>query len=327
MCAALPRRRRIPRSRANAWSPWAGQDLRTLCALATDIKTGYDVVEWAPHFTRVTRWDIFFTLDCHMLLALLRAPTQRHVQAPDLDLSQDHSRQACPWETLTVRHLGNAGHLLRLPGGVGHVVVTESLGLSAITEEELGVVVEQWCAPGQLRAEVGSPPDAATVLGAEEAQGGFFRLALQSAGAVTAHAALLRSTVLPQGGGPRTLWLECGWAVDIAHTLQHLAPLLAGTRVRTLCTSPAMAYGRVECVLSALPACITCAHLLVGTAEQAGRVLSGPAATHPLRLVAVLRKDHFGHELTEGKLEKLRELCAAHQPLVQLEVRYWGGVR
>ncbi len=299
---------------------WVAQDLGALCALATEVRSRHHVAEWAPHFTRVTRWDLDgCALSSSDLQALLRAPSLRHVQAINLDLSQDHSQQRCQWEALEVRRLDCVGELLRVPSGVGRVVVAERLTLRTLDQQQMAAVLQRWGAPGQLRVKVDTPPSDATVkrwcLSEEEAQEGFFALEVQSAAVGGSHAALLRSTVLPQGGGPCTLALTLGEDCPVAPTLQQLAPLLAGTRVRTLCVGVSQESGPVRGILSALPASITRARLHFGV-HQARAVLSGPAATHALRLVVLLR---CGGQFAEQQ-RKLQKLCAAHQPLVRLEV-------
>ncbi len=309
--------------------PWAVRDLGALCALATDVASSDDAVEqWAPRFTRVTRWDLLDNLDSRALQALLRAPSLRHVQARNLSLDQDLSQQQCQWEALEVQQLEDACHLLRLPSGVGRVAVTQGFTLHHVigvqSQQQLAAVLQRWCAPGRLRVEVDKPPPANAAefwrLGAEEAQGGFFRLAVPSEGAATAHAPLLQRTVLPQGGGPRTLWLSVRGPYNLVPVVQELASLLAGTHVRALCTSMSWEIVGVWDLLSTLPACITSLHVRMSSVEHAREVLSGPAATHPLRLALVVRPLVASWSGGVVEQRELRELCAAHQPLVRLEV-------
>ncbi len=312
-----------------ASQPWAVRDLGALCALATEVISRAHVEDWAPHFTRVTRWDAIRYLGSGALLALLRAPSLRHIQAFGLRLDQDHSQEACRWETLEVRTLDDARQLLRLPSGVGRVVVTESFTLPDVDpdqQEEMAAVLQRWGAAGRLQA-AGSPPHEWQFphwrLGEEEAQGGFFKLVMAHADAVADHALLLRRTVLPQGGGPLTLELSLEQGCPVAPTLQQLAPLLVGTCVRTLCLRldediDDDEEDELPNVLSAVPATITCIHLRMLSVHRAWEVLSGPAATHALRVVAMLVLEPVDPEAL-GE-QDLRELCAAHQPLVQLEV-------
>ncbi len=299
----------------------AVRDLGALCALAAEVTTGHHIEEWAPHFTRAARWDMHAYLESRTFQALLRAPNLRHVQAQQLGLGQDHSQQRCQWETLTVKELDGVQHLLRLPSGVGRVVVTERLSLPiAVTER--AALQQQWCAPGRLRLEVDTPPDDTMIecwrLGAEEARGGFFGLNAQNEGVLAACASLLRQMVLPPGGGPCTLELLQPLDAYMERTIQQLAPLLVGTRMRTLCTMAGLFDVRgLRGVLVALPACITCLHLRAFSVEHAREVVSGPAATHALRLVVVMELHSSDPDAEE---RELRELCAARQQLVRLEV-------
>ncbi len=307
---------------------WAVRDLGTLCALATDVRSREHTEEWASRFTHATRWDVCRPLISRTLQALLQLPHLRHVQTPDLDLSQDHSQQQCLWETLTLTHLGDVQQLLRLPSGVGRVVVTERVSLLGVDEQErTAAALLRWCAPGRVRVEVDAPPTDAKVkrwcLDAEDEQGGFFQLWVDRAGAVAAHASLLRRTVLPQGGGPRTLELQVSLEGAAAtQLLQQLAPLLAGTRVRTLCMHICRDEGHwtggsIEFHLSALPATIACFRLILDSVEQAREVMAGEKATHDLRLVVLLMSWDAEEE------RELRGLCTACQPLVRLEVGSW----
>ncbi len=296
------------------------RDLGALCALATEVRVSQRVEQWAPHLPNVTRWDVgSHELDSPRLQALLQVPSVRHVQALDLSLDEDHSQLPCQWETLTVGCLDELDQLLLLPSGIGRLVLKEFDCLEIEQQlEHVEAVLQRWGA-GRLQAGVDTPPHDEEVerwcLGAEGARGGFFELPVPSAEDVTALAALLRSTVLPQGGGPRTLALGDDWdESSAAQVMQHLAPLLAGTRVRTLCLCLEDHGEPVHGdVLSALPASVMSVHLTVRSVEQAREVLSGPAAMHALRVVVVLPRGGQG-------VEGLRELCAAHQPLVQLEV-------
>ncbi len=307
--------------RCKGGSSGSKRDLGALCALATEVSINDRVREWAPHLPNVTRWDLgSYTMDCELLKALLRVPTLRHVQAPDMNLGQDRSRWQCEWKTLTVGHLQDLEQLLLLPSGVERVVLAEGFDLLDAERqgERVEAVLRRW-GPDQLQARVDALPKDEDVkrwrLDAEEAQGGFFGLCLPHAAEVSAHVALLRRAVLPQGGGPRTLALEADWDESSAeHVLQQLAPLLAGTRVRTLCLSFGGAFGRVRGdMLSALPASIASVRMCEASVEEAMEAVSGPAATHALRLVVLLPRG-------AQDVEELREQCAATQPLVQLEV-------
>ncbi len=299
------------------------RDLGRLCALATDVQIGYLLGDWTPHLSSARRWD----LGCHglgprKLEALLHLPHLRHVHASDLDLDQDLSQQQCQWQTLTTTRLGGAGHLLRLPAGVGRVVVTERLGTAATTEQEAAAVLQRWCAPGRLRVEAGAPPHGEAIERwclVSEAQAGFFVLEVPSVSAVESNVPLLQRTVLAPDGGPRTLALEVASACSVPHALHCLAPLLAGTRVRTLCLSMQSNGFGLEAMLGVLPPCIACVRLC-GTVHQAREVVSGPAARHRLRLVVLLYRTPYEPPAFMDEKQELRELCAAHQRLVQLEV-------
>ncbi len=299
---------------------WAARDLGALCALAVEVAASDDVEEWAAHLPNATHWDLRGDALSSEQVEVLLQPNVRHVQAHDLSLDQDHSQQHCQWETFTVGSLEELDQLLLLPSGIGRVVVTHSLTLLDVgQQQEVEALLQQW-GRGRLQARVDTPPSDFCAkswhLGREEAQGGFFELQVLSAAAVAARAALLRSMVLPQGGGPHTLALQAVWeGSSAAPLLQQLVPLLVGTRVRTLCLWFADQTGPVRGdVLSALPASIASVHVTVRSVEQAREVLLGPAATHSLRLVLLMLRG------VQEQQRELHELCAARQPLVQLEV-------
>ncbi len=314
-----------------AAQPWAVRDLGALCALATDVATTHHVAEWVPHFTHATRWDVHGYLDSRTLRALLPLPNLRHVQSVNLALHQDHRQQQCQWEALEVQRVDGVHQLLLLPTAIGRMTVQERLALRDVDHQQAAAVLQRWGALGRLQARVDAPPPALQAefwcLGAEEArQSPFFSLCVEGQGAVAAHAPLLRSMVLPQGGGPHTLEISLFDGHHLPPVVQQLATLLAGTRVRTLCMGalPHM-RGPLGGVLSALPASIACVRLAVCSVGKAIEVVVGPAATHPLRLVVLLPCGAGGAEA--GGVEEareLRELCAARQPLVLLEVMRRG---
>ncbi len=294
------------RCRANATKQWAVRHLHALCALAPEARAGeHDVEEWAPRLPHVALWAVRGQLGPPQLRALLRLPRLRHVQAWGLALpSEDHSQQACQWEALTIKLLPNARHLLRLPCGLGRVTVTEWLvlpraDLEEEAEEEEGEDMEAlrqlWVGSGRLQACAAAPSSDMVAywrLSAEEAKGGFFRLSVPDARAVAARAWLLQGAVLPSGGGPRCLAVEGAWSnCSAARLLRPVAPLLAGTRVRTLCVRVRCDFVDLGGVLGAVPPSVAAVHLALDAPvalRQAREVLSRPAAAHPLRLVLLM---------------------------------------
>ncbi len=315
------RRCHLPDVREN--EDWAVEDLCRLCALATDVRGDglllLDASVAAQHLSHVVRWDLDEGLladdEPEALQALLRLPRLRHVRAEGLALDQDHSQAACEWETLTVRDLEGVDGLLRLPSGVGRVVVARELCCVEEHPQVVAAALRRW-GPGRLRVETHHPPSEWMAkhwqLGPEERRGGCFSLGVFSERALISHAALVRPAVRRRRGGPHTLvTVDC--TINTARTLQRLAPLLVGTRVRTLCVSVGLQLGPVGAMLSALPASVTCLRLRSCSVWQAWAVLLGQAAAHPLRVVLLGR-------FKEEEQRRLRELCAARQPLVQLEV-------
>ncbi len=301
------------------------EDVCRLCALATEVR-GFPlllhehVTVAARHLTGVARWD----LECwpkvdnaEVFRHLLRFPSLRHVTVNCLTRIQDHSQAACRWETLTVRWLDELPKLFLLPSGVGRVVVTEQLScLNPEHAQEVEAALRRW-GPGRLQAQVHHPPSQESVdkwklAGTQEQRRAWFGLAVWTkASGVAAYARLLRSMVLPPGGGPHAMELL---GHHVLRVLRQLEPLLVATRVRTLCVDLGYGPGPVGGVLSALPASVTCMRLKVGTVEQAREVLSGPDVARPLRLVVLLP-----HSCTVADEQQVRELCAARQPSVDLE--------
>ncbi len=257
-------------------------------------------------------------LTSETLEALLRLPALRYVRAPRLSLTKDHSQQACQWEALTVEWLHGVSGLQQLPSGMGCVLV---LGLSCKEHREdvVAAALQRW-GPGRLQLQVDAPPGETTDwewrLGDEERRGGrVFRLGVRDTDALAAHAPLLRQTLFSPGGGPHTLELVTEAVCHVEAITLQLAPLLEGTRVRTLCVQMGEGVDGWRGLLGALPASITCVRLGMRMMQQAAEVVSGDAVTRPLRVALRLL-----HNATENDKEELRELCAAHQPLVELEV-------
>ncbi len=224
-----------------------------------------------------------------------------------------------------VEWLEDVRQLLRLPNGIGRVVVTGELSCEQDGEEEMAAVLQQWCAPNRLQVQADRLPSTLDAqrwsLTQQEQKRGLFKLSVQHADAALDSLPLLRRTVLPPGGGPHTLALSFGRGCEVTPTLQHLAPLLAGARVRTLCVSLSWECGAFGGVLSALPASVTRVRVEVEDAALAREVLAGEAAAHALRVVVLLLpRDHEGAQAAEEEEERkgLREVCAAHQPFVEL---------
>ncbi len=289
------------------------RDLCTLCALAAEVSSGAWVRGWAHRFTSATRWVVEGqAVDSEGLRDLLALPGLRHVRAPTILPEQDHSQQACQWETLTVEWLDGTHALPRLPSAIGRVVVEQALRCLDAEEQHVAAVLRRW-GPDRLHLRADMPPKEDKVqswhLSAEERRSGFFTLIAAEIGAVAAHAPLLRRVLLAPGGGPHTL--EVG--VRYVATPLELS-LLAGTGVRTVCLSLGWEVGVWGGLLgSALPACVACVRLVVNMEEQAVELVSGEAAGRPLRAVLITRFD-------DDEERRVRELCAAHQPLVQLDV-------
>ncbi len=226
-----------------------------------------------------------------------------------------------------VEWLEDVRQLLFLPTGIGRVVVAGELSCQEVDPHSMARVQEQWCAPGRLQAQADGLPTALDAqrwsLTRQEQRRGFFKLSVQHAEAGLDSLPLLRRTVLPPGGGPHTLALSFGRGCEVTPTLQHLAPLLAGARVRTLCVSLSWECGTFGGVLGALPASVTRVRLEVEDAELAREVLAGEAATHLLRVVVLLLAPGGDGQLGEVEEEEeawegLREVCAARQPFVEL---------
>ncbi len=312
--------------------PWVVEGLCRLCALATEVQ-GYSLLLHehrlaiaAQHLSHVVRWDLEdqpLNQDVKgVFQALLRFPSLRHVRVEDLAFCEDHSQAACRWETLTVESLDDIGDLLRLPSGVGRVVVTQDVVcLGEEAEAEVAAVLEQW-GPGRLVVETHHPPSERDARqwrldGVGERLGGLFGLVADSAEAMLSYAQFLRQRMLPPGGGPHTLALHIH--TGVALTLRQLAPLLAGTCVRTLCMGLWHESAPLGDLLSALPPSVSCLRLMVNTVEQAREVVSGEAVAHRLRLVVLCTRSWC--QSTAADEQQLGELCAAHQPLVELEVK------
>ncbi len=306
--------------------PWALDDLFTLCALATEVRSDDHVDGLAHRFAQATRWVVEGNaLTSETLTGLLQLPALRHVRVPGLALLKDHSRQACRWETLTVDWLRGVYQLQQLPSGVGRVAVAEGLSFVDFLSHDVAALLEEGVA-SWLQLRVDTPPRAAMVkawrLGGEERLGGFFRLGVQGAPALVAHAELLRSTLLAPDAGPHTLevMVASGQNAETpASVARQVLPLLAGTRVRTLCMWLGSELGALRGFLGTLPANVTCLRLHVTTLEDATELVFGEAVAHPLRLVLLVlpRWRAFGDE------KRLRALCAAHQPMLELEVGAW----
>ncbi len=270
--------------------------------------------------TRVTDWDLaMHELRDHMMEGLLHYPSLRRVAVEAVDeLTKDWSGQACRWEALTAQRLDSVAALPQLPSGLGRVVVTEHLSCREPGEESEAVLAQlsRW-GPGRLALQLDGPPDEANIedwhLEGVEREAGFF--SLDVAEGLRGKGRLLQRTVLPPGGGPHTLKLELV-ECDVGGLVRRLAPLLAGTRVRTLCLE--LCHGGASGeggVLAALPASVTCVRVAVEGEEQAMEMLSGAAARHPVALVLLFCGLSF-----EGE-RWLMETCAARQPLVRLEVK------
>ncbi len=310
--------------------PWAVEDLCVLCALATEVR-GHRLVLHersaslaAQHLSRVERWDLEAPGSDALLQTLLRFPRLRRVGAqslgPHASAFFDQAPPAtwsCPWHTLAVRQLGDLPpppH--RMPKGVGRVVVTEQLTCGSVWQVAEALRQQGW---RPLCVQAHHPPSERAVrwwhlAGSPEQGKGFFVVEADGEQALARHASLLQRTVLAQGRGPHTLELKVTGS-GLVSTLRRLAPLLAGTRVRTLCMTPRYSSVSVGGLLGALPASVAHVRLLVYRVESAREVLSGPAAAHPLRLVLLFPRAC----IFDGERE-LRELCAARQPLVHLQV-------
>ncbi len=270
-------------------------------------------------FTAATAWDLGEgSLGAGELRALLRHNGLRRVAASRLHLTEDCSGEACTWEALTLRHLQRVEDLRLLPSGLGLVVVTEHLACPEPGDDSEALVAELLQqGTRRLRFQMDGPPrwDAVVhwLLQGEEQEASFFTLDVR-AGA-QGNLRLLQQTVLPLGGGPRTL--ELRFRGDVRDVVQQLSPLLAGTRVRTLCADHhGDRVGGLGGVLATLPASLTCLRLGLSGVKHARKVLSGEAARHAVRLVLLFDSDG----LSVAQERELRELCASYQPLVRLQV-------
>ncbi len=325
---------------------WVTQDISTLCAGATHV-TGVTLLpplqELVDHhdedaggvvggakgrggkgrlyLPNVVEWDLWgLELSDGWLEALVRFPSLRHVHAGIIDCYDGHLH-ACRWDAVWVAELDSVAGLAGLPDGVRRVVVTSRFCCRAPhsepeRQEEEVEVLKGWGASGVLEVPVERPPGRQTAewwrLEGEERRGGFFTLDLS--GGARGNGRVLQRTVLPPGGGPHTLALEVKG--DVAGELRQLAPLLAGTRVRTLCMSLAPDWhSGLGGVLAALPASVACARIRLRSVEQAREVLSGAAAGHAVHLVLLL--DPL---LSQEEQARLRAECESRQPLVRLEV-------
>ncbi len=331
---------------------WAAECVIAACARAAMVRGGalldsIDNVDGGAGFTEVEEWDLEGEeLSQERLEALLQFPSLRRVAAGRLDLYDDARDAACTWEALTLRQLAGVKRLLRLPSGLGRVVVSEHLSFVEPEEEGGGSSAEEerlaerlWWGPGRLRVQVDMPPreeDAELwCLDDEQRQAGYFSVSVGGAGGVVPHSVLqrLRREVLPPGGGPRTLDLGVA-ASGLAATLRQLAPALAGSRVRDVCNELLYLFddseraARLGGVLCALPNSVARLRLRMAHPElrvnlkQAEEILSGPAAGHPLTVVLLFsvlpHVDRVG--LSHAQESRLRDLCAQRQPSVHLEI-------
>ncbi len=313
---------------------WPSRGLGALCALATEVRTALPVTpQWLPSFARVTSWQLEDTsLTSPDLEALLGFPSLRRVRAAGLFLDQDHSQQACPWETLTLGSLEYPEQLALLPSGLARVTVAAFLRCGDAPADDVAEVLRRWCAPGRLQTRVDAPPKGSLVarwrLGGEEQRLGFFPLFLLRPEAAVAWAPLLQRTALPPGGGPHTLELVLHVRCPLALTLRRLAPLMAGAGVRTLCMWLDREHVALDGALAALPSGLACLRLSVEDAEHAEEVLRAHEVAHPLRTLVLLLRSAMPEGEAQQVERRLRELCAAHQPLVQrLDVLPWGQQR
>ncbi len=97
-------------------------------------------------------------------------------------------------------------------------------------------------------------------------------------------ASLLRQKVLPPGGGPRTLVLHSAEPVGV---MQRLAPLLAATRVRTLCVHVLEDDGAcLRGLTRRLPGNVHSLRVIPRTLQQALELLAEPPG-RPLVLTLV----------------------------------------
>ncbi len=95
-------------TRRDECKAWAIRDLLTLCAHATEaigVPVAFGWVIVPQHLTRVTYWDALRHRPMNDAFpdALVQLPDLRRVRVPSFAMEEDHSHQACQWETLEVR--------------------------------------------------------------------------------------------------------------------------------------------------------------------------------------------------------------------------------
>ncbi len=328
---------RLERGRRNEPVPqqWAVDALLGLCACAEHLavdawRTERLMLAALAALPRLQRCSVAVTANAAMLRALLAHPALQHVSVPRVSLAPDQEDLRaldCRWRTLALDEC-DVKDLRKLPlKEVERVTVKHMLDVPDPGAEQDAMLVEVEGLGPELACGTHlapSPPvcESWDLAAPHEQEGGYFRLSM---GRVSgACAGFLRRHVLPPGGGPTTLnvYFE-NQGVD--ELMRGLAPLLEGTRVRTLCLQ-LHARASLTGVLPLLPRNVERLVIALGYWDgygAAAEMLDAPPS-HPLELMLIEREfvDEDDWPEREELLEEVMEAFARLSPPVEADMQY-----